>query len=148
MPKTHHHHSVYISKINMYICWKNNFKTSTKEFLTLHNFCIHYTNVMFFGALKPWKYENLTSLIISSIIPRHISKRWWFGVTHLTSLQKRFVASCLVVSLQHKVSIWLWKSQVQWISQHARKSKPISIARIQQKKYDKNGKKYIFIIYI
>jgi len=58
-------------------------RTSTKNTLTLRNFCMHYPNVAIFGAFEPpltcqqRKQEKLTSLII---VNRHISIG--FGVPH------------------------------------------------------------------
>ena len=44
--KNHHHHYVYLI-INMYVCWRNKFRASTKKNLTLYYFCILYAIVAF-----------------------------------------------------------------------------------------------------
>jgi len=55
--ENHHNHSIYISKINMFLCRRIDFKTSTNKTLTLHNFCIWYLNAL----EKNWALQRAAS---------------------------------------------------------------------------------------
>ncbi len=59
LAQTHHHHSLYIFKIHLYKCWRNYFRTSTKQkTLTLPNYGTRYPNIAFFGVLEPPSLSN------------------------------------------------------------------------------------------